>query len=84
MRVLLVVDRAKDGPGIWAMAWTSADDDPKLLESKHFLGDAALKVWLGGIVTRYGRSNITVDWKELRGGGLDRSDHASRRLEKRR
>jgi hypothetical protein len=62
MRVLLVVDRAKDGPGIWAMAWTSADDDPKLLESRHFLGDAALRVWLAGFVTRYGRSNITVDW----------------------
>jgi hypothetical protein len=62
MNVLLVVDRAKDGPGIWAMVWTSADDDPKLLESKRFLGDAALKVWLAGIATRYGRSNITVDW----------------------
>ena len=62
MRVLLVVDRAKDGPGIWAMAWTAVDDDPKLLESKHFLGDAALRVWLAGIVVRYGRSNITVDW----------------------
>ena len=62
MTVLLVVDRAKDGPGIWAMAWTAVDDDPKLLESKHFLGDAALKVWLAGIVTRYGRSNISVDW----------------------
>jgi len=24
--------------------WTSADDDPKLLDSKHFLGEAALKV----------------------------------------
>jgi hypothetical protein len=62
MRVLLVVDRAKDGPGIWAMVWTSADDDPRLLESKHFLGMAALQVWLAGIATRYGRSNITVDW----------------------
>jgi hypothetical protein len=62
MRVLLVVDRAKDGPGIWAMVWTSADDDPRLLESKHFLGMAALQVWLAGITTRYGRSNITVDW----------------------
>lgn len=62
MSVLLVVDRAKDGPRIWAMVWTSADDDPRLLESKHFLGMAALQVWLAGIVTRYGRSNITVDW----------------------
>ena len=62
MSVLLVVDRAKDGPGIWAMVWTSAEDDPKLLESKHFLGLGALQVWLSGIATRYGRSHITVDW----------------------
>jgi hypothetical protein len=62
MRVLLVVDRAKDGPGIWAMVWTSAEDDPKLLESRHFLGTAALQVWLAGIATRYGQGNITVDW----------------------
>ena len=62
MRVLLVIDRAKDGPGIWAMAWTSDDNDPRLLDSKHFLGPAALQVWLAGIATRYGRSNITVDW----------------------
>lgn len=62
MQILLVIDRAKDGPGIWALVWTSADDDPRLLESKHFLGLAALQVWLAGIATRYGRSNITVDW----------------------
>ena len=62
MRVLLVIDRGQDGAGIWAMVWTSSDDDPRLLESKHFLGLAALQVWLAGIATRYGRSNITVDW----------------------
>jgi len=62
MRILLVVDRARAGPGIWALVWTSADDDPKLLDSKHFLGEAALKVWLAGIATRYGRTNIIVDW----------------------
>jgi len=62
MGILLVIDRAKDGPGIWALVWTSADDDPRLLESKHFLGLAALQVWLAGIATRYGRSNITVEW----------------------
>ena len=62
MQVLIVIDRAMDGPGIWAMVWTSDDDDPRLLDSKHFLGTAALQVWLAGITTRYGRSHITVDW----------------------
>jgi hypothetical protein len=61
MKVLLVVARAKEGAGIWALVWTS-DDDPRLLDSKHFLGEAALKVWLSEVATRYGRSNITVDW----------------------
>jgi hypothetical protein len=61
VRVLLVVDRAKEG-GIWALVWTSADGDPKLLESRHFVGEGALKVWLAGIGARYGRTNITVDW----------------------
>jgi hypothetical protein len=59
MTVLLVVDRANTGTGIWGMIWTSEDHDPRLLESKHFLGEGALKVWLAGISTRYGRSNIT-------------------------
>ena len=35
------------------------------MDSKQFLGEGALKVWLAGIVTRYGRSNITVDWTAL-------------------
>jgi hypothetical protein len=64
MVVLLVVDRAKAGSGIWAMVWTTQDDDPRLLESKQFKGEAALKVWLGGIATRYGRSNIQVNWTD--------------------
>lgn len=62
MRVTLVVNRGQDDSGISAMVWTAGEDDPKLLESKRFVGDAALKVWLSGIATRYGPSNITVDW----------------------
>jgi hypothetical protein len=32
------------------------------------MGEAALKVWLAGIVTRYGSSNIRLNWTEaLRG-----------------
>jgi hypothetical protein len=64
MRVFLVIDRSKTAPGIWALLWTAGDDDPRLLESKHFLGEAALQVWLAGIATRYGRSNIAVDWTD--------------------
>jgi hypothetical protein len=60
--VLLTVERLNTATGIWAMVWTRQDDDPRLLESKQFKGPAALKVWLAGIVTRYGRSNITVNW----------------------
>ena len=64
MRVFLVIDRSKTSPGIWALLWTAVDDDPRLLESKHFLGEAALQVWLAGIATRYGRENIGVDWTD--------------------
>ena len=68
MNVLLVVDRDKVSEGIWVMAWTAEDDDPRLLESRRFLGEAALKVWLAGIATRYGRSNVHLNWTEaLRG-----------------
>jgi hypothetical protein len=68
MSVLLVVDRDKVSESIWVMAWTAEDDDPRLLESRRFLGEAALKVWLAGIATRYGRSNIHLNWTEaLRG-----------------
>jgi hypothetical protein len=28
------------------------------------MGEAALKVWLAGIVTRYGRGNIHLNWTE--------------------
>ncbi len=42
------------------MVWTAGDDDLRLLESRKFRGEGALKVWLAGIVTRYGRSNIRV------------------------
>jgi hypothetical protein len=64
MRVFLVIDRAKAAPGIWALLWTADPDDPRLLESKHFLGEAALQVWLAGIATRYGPTNIAVDWTD--------------------
>jgi hypothetical protein len=64
MEVLLVIDRPNTGIGISAMVWTAGDDDPRLLESKKFKGEAAFKVWLGGIATRYGRSNITVKWTD--------------------
>jgi len=64
MVVLLVLDRAKTTAGIWAMVWTAIDDDPRLLESKQFKGEAALKVWLAGIGARYGRENIRVNWTD--------------------
>jgi len=38
---------------------------PRLLESKHFLGGAALKVWLAGMGARYGRENIRVNWIDV-------------------
>jgi hypothetical protein len=62
VRVSLVVDRSADGAGIWALLWTAEDDDPRLLQSKKFRGEASLKVWLAGLVTRYGRMNIEVQW----------------------
>ncbi len=37
------------------MVWNATDDDPRLLESKQFKGEAALGLWLAGIATRYGR-----------------------------
>jgi hypothetical protein len=64
MVILLVLDRAKTSSGIWAMVWTAIDDDPRLLESKQFKGEAALKVWLAGIGARYGRENIRVKWTD--------------------
>ncbi|HET6898670.1 MAG TPA: hypothetical protein VFK70_09990 [Vicinamibacteria bacterium] len=64
MSVLLVVDRAPDG-SIGAMVWTAAEGDPKLLESRRFLGEAALTIWLSGIATRYGPSNVTINWTSL-------------------
>ena len=75
MSVLLVVDRATDG-SIAALVWTSAEGDPKLLESRRFLGEAALTIWLSGIATRYGRSNVTIDWTSL--GSDDRLSAAVR------
>jgi hypothetical protein len=65
MTVLLVLDRAQSTPGIWAMVWTAIDDDPRLLESKQFKGEAALKVWLAGVGTRFGRENIRVNWTDV-------------------
>jgi hypothetical protein len=64
MSVLLVIERSKAGAQLSAMVWTAGDDDPRLLESRHFRGEGALKVWLAGIVTRYGRSNIRVSCPE--------------------
>lgn len=68
MNVLLVVGRDKLTHLISVMAWTAEKEDPRLLESRQFMGEAALKVWLAGITTRYGRSNIQLNWTEaLRG-----------------
>ena len=68
MKVLLVVDRDKLTDRISVMAWTAEEDDPRLLESRQFMGEAALRVWLAGIASRYGRSNIHLNWTEaLRG-----------------
>jgi hypothetical protein len=64
MNVLLVVDRDKVTHLISVMAWTAEKEDPRLLESRQFMGEAALKVWLAGIVTRYGRGNIHLYWTE--------------------
>jgi hypothetical protein len=64
MSVLLVIERSKAGAQLWAMVWTAGDDDPRLLESRKFRGEGAFKVWLAGIVTRYGRSNIRVTCPE--------------------
>ncbi|HEU0106991.1 MAG TPA: hypothetical protein VFT38_12515 [Vicinamibacteria bacterium] len=64
MSVLLVIERSKAGALLSAMLWTTGDDDPRLLESRKFRGEGALKVWLAGIVTRYGRSNIRVNCPE--------------------
>lgn len=47
------------------MVWTAVDDDPRLLESKHFKGEAALKVWLAGMGARFGRENIRVNWTDV-------------------
>jgi hypothetical protein len=64
MKVLLVVDRAKAGPGIWALAWTDSEDDPRLIESRHFLGEEALQAWLEEISARFGPGSIAVDWSD--------------------
>jgi hypothetical protein len=65
MVVLLVLDRAPEKSGLWAMLWTAVDDDdPRLLEARQFKGEAALKVWLAGIGARHGRENIRVKWTE--------------------
>ncbi len=61
--VLLVVNRASRRE-IGAMVWNATDDDPRLLESKQFKGEAALGLWLAGIATRYGRGNIRVNWTD--------------------
>jgi hypothetical protein len=62
MGILLAIDRARDRPGIWALLWTTLDNDPRLLESRHFVGEAALQTWLAGVAARFGPSSITVDW----------------------
>jgi len=64
MVVLHVLERAKEMAGVFAMVWTASDDDPRLIEARHFKGDAALKVWLAGIGARHCRENIRVSWTE--------------------
>ena len=64
MTVLLVVDRAKAGPGIWALVWTSSEDDPRLLESRHFLGEESLQAWLAEISGRFGPGSIAIEWSD--------------------
>jgi hypothetical protein len=64
MTVLLVVDRGAEDSRISAMVWTAREDDPRLLESKRFKGEAAFKVWLVGITTRYGPINIQWQWSD--------------------
>jgi hypothetical protein len=65
MKVLLVVEREQSDGRISGMVWATTSADPELIETKTFLGEAALRVWLAGIATRYGPSNITVDWATL-------------------
>jgi hypothetical protein len=62
--VVLAVDRSADRTEICAMIWVAADDDPRLLESRTFQGEGALRVWLAGLVAKYGHSNIRVNWTE--------------------
>jgi hypothetical protein len=60
MPVLLVVTPSTEGSLITAMVWSADDEDPRLLDSRQFRGEGAFKIWLGGVVVRYGRSNIRV------------------------
>ena len=64
MNVMLAVDRDTLGESISVMAWTAEEEDPRLLEFRQFRGEAALKVWLAGIATRYGRGNVHLNWTE--------------------
>ena len=66
MKVLLVVERETTDGRISATVWEGTAADPELIETEALQGDAALKGWLAGIATRYGTSNITVDWTTLR------------------
>jgi hypothetical protein len=64
MEVLLAVSRARSGAEIWGLVWTALDNDPILLESRQFRGEAALKEWLVGVAANYGPQNIRVSWNE--------------------
>lgn len=46
------------------MVWTAEDADPRLVESRKFGGEAALKVWLTEVARRYGRDRIRVNWTD--------------------
>ena len=64
MVLRLMVKRAEDpGSGISAMLWATGED-ARLLEWKEFQGEAALGIWLAGIVGKYGRENVKVDWTQ--------------------
>lgn len=43
------------------MLWTE-DADARLIEWKEFAGTVTLGVWLAGVVGKYGRGNIKIDW----------------------
>jgi hypothetical protein len=63
MALKLMVKRVEFPPGISVMLWTS-DRDARLLEWKDFHAEGALGVWLAGIVGKYGRAEVKLEWTE--------------------